>query len=214
MKKIYVVIKGKIPGIYYDWKHVEENVKGFKGAIFKSFNDINQANQYFNSFKNTLTQAENNKDIVKSLNEDSINKYYSFFVDGSYNKINKKIGYGFVCIKNNQVFYQESNQISDYEYLNFKQSLNITGEIVGTMKLINYSLKNNFEKIKIYYDYEGIEKWFNQLWKPNSKIAIYYQNFSIEIKNKNIEILFQKVKSHSNIEFNDLADQLAKSAIK
>ena len=36
-KKIYVVKKGRAPGIYYQWGETEEQVKGFSGAEYRSF---------------------------------------------------------------------------------------------------------------------------------------------------------------------------------
>lgn len=35
----YVVWAGRVPGIYHSWSECEQQVKGFKGARFKSFQD-------------------------------------------------------------------------------------------------------------------------------------------------------------------------------
>ena len=49
-KKWYVVWKGKKPGIYSTWAECEKQVKGFKGAKFKSFPSYEEAEAAFNNF--------------------------------------------------------------------------------------------------------------------------------------------------------------------
>jgi ribonuclease HI len=41
--KLYVVIKGRIPGIYQSWDECQLQVKGFSGAIYKSFKSMDDA---------------------------------------------------------------------------------------------------------------------------------------------------------------------------
>ena len=64
----------------------------------------------------------------------------------------------------------------------------------------------------MYYDYEGIEKWYTNVWKANSLIAKKYTEFRDKIS-ADIKINFHKVKSHSNDKYNDMADNLAKKAL-
>ena len=45
-KNFYCVIKGRIPGIYTNWADCEKQVKKFKGAKFKGFATMEQAQQY------------------------------------------------------------------------------------------------------------------------------------------------------------------------
>ncbi|MDE6473331.1 MAG: hypothetical protein K2K73_02855 [Ureaplasma sp.] len=59
----------------------------------------------------------------------------------------------------------------------------------------------------------GIEKWFNNEWKANTEISIFYKNFLNENKNKFDSIQFQKVEAHSGIEYNEKVDKLAKKAL-
>lgn len=42
-KKVYVVWQGKVPGIYHSWAECQEQTKGFKGAKFKSFASLTEA---------------------------------------------------------------------------------------------------------------------------------------------------------------------------
>ena len=45
-KQYYVVIKGRVPGIYNDWESCKSQVNGFKGAKYKGFKTAQEAQQY------------------------------------------------------------------------------------------------------------------------------------------------------------------------
>lgn len=42
-KKYYLVLQGKKPGIYHTWAECQRQIKGYKGAQFKSYEDYNDA---------------------------------------------------------------------------------------------------------------------------------------------------------------------------
>lgn len=44
--KYYAVRVGKEPGIYTDWSEVQPLVSGFKDAIYKSFNTLEDAEDF------------------------------------------------------------------------------------------------------------------------------------------------------------------------
>lgn len=46
MPKVYAVKEGKTKGIFTSWNECQEQVKGYKGAQFKSFNNIEDAKEY------------------------------------------------------------------------------------------------------------------------------------------------------------------------
>lgn len=48
-QKYYVVLEGHTPGIYETWTDAQKQINGFKGAKFKSFEDLNTANQVWES---------------------------------------------------------------------------------------------------------------------------------------------------------------------
>jgi len=61
-KKFYVVWKGLKPGIYDNWNECEKQIKGFEGALYKSFETytdaekafISKPHQYFTKKKSTI----------------------------------------------------------------------------------------------------------------------------------------------------------------
>lgn len=48
-KNYYVVLVGRTPGIYTTWSDCEAQVKGFKGAKYKGFKTIQEAQEYISS---------------------------------------------------------------------------------------------------------------------------------------------------------------------
>lgn len=83
---------------------------------------------------------------------------------------------------------------------------------MGSQKAILWALENGYKKITIYYDYEGIEKWANGIWKANKPGTQRYKAFIAE-KRQEIEIAFRKVAAHTGVKYNEMADQLAKQAL-
>lgn len=214
-KKYYVVLKGKKTGIFNSWQECQKNVFGFSGAIYKSFDDLEEANKYLNSFSsnnnqnksinNLMTNEQVNKDVKKFLQKG----YTIAFVDGSYNHVIKRFGYGVVIFD-----LQDKKQLfKSYDYQQFLSSRNVSGEIFGVIAALNWCVLNQKTKIKIYYDYEGIERWFDKSWDAKTKIAKFYVNELDKIVNKFESILFFKVRAHSEIEYNEIADKLAKQSL-
>ncbi len=215
-KKYYSVAVGKKTGIFENWKDCQNSISGFKNAVYKSFNTIEEAKLFLNNFKNNNFNQELTDDnlVKKSVSLDIEKKIVPVFVDGSFNKKNQKIGYGILIITS--LDFSKSvtffNCLTQNEYQKYKSHLNVAGEIIGTINAIKFCLDNNFKNIKIYYDYAGIEKWVTKEWKAKTSISLNYLNFIEEVKQK-INLLFQKVKSHNNIEYNSIVDELAKKSV-
>ena len=57
MTKYYAVAKGHNPGIYTDWTTTNENIKGFAGAIYKSFKTMEEAQEYINNYNTNNSNA-------------------------------------------------------------------------------------------------------------------------------------------------------------
>lgn len=51
------------------------------------------------------------------------------------------------------------------------ESRNIAGEIEGVKQAILWAIENKKQKIKIFYDYVGIEKWATKEWNAKAKIS-------------------------------------------
>ena len=45
-KKCYGVRRGRCPGVYHSWPEAEAQIKGFKGAQFKGFKTLAEAESF------------------------------------------------------------------------------------------------------------------------------------------------------------------------
>lgn len=194
-KKYYVVKKGKNIGIYQTWDECKMQVNGYKGAEFKSFLTLEEANDFFN--------GENHINIKSS--QEVIEAY----VDGSYENCINEYGSGVVIIKDNEVIETFSKKGKNKKLVSMR---NVAGEIEAAKIAMNYCIRNNIKNLILYFDYEGIEKWCIGSWKTNKEGTIEYKKFYDSIKNL-LNIKFVKVKAHSGNKYNEEADRLAKRAI-
>lgn len=193
MSKYYAVKKGKKPGIYNNWQTCKENVYGFSGAVYKSFQTLEEAQAY-----------------IKDTNEQKIiGDGLIAYVDGSYNIKTKVYGYGCVLIDNQKVIKEISDTGSNEEDASMR---NVAGEIQGSLRAIEYAIAHNYPAIYIYYDYEGIQRWATGEWKANKRGTQEYVSLINKYKEK-IDINFIKVLAHSGDKYNDEADLLAKKAV-
>jgi len=124
------------------------------------------------------------------------------YVDGSYHKQKKTVGYGAVILKGDKELIRLSGRVNKYT-----ESRQIGGELKGTMAVIRWCEENNVSEIDIYYDYKGIEMWATGRWKTEKPISQEYRAFMQQSK---IKVHWHKVKSHTGVHWNEVADELAK----
>lgn len=192
MSKYYAVKKGRTTGIFESWAECEKQVKGFSGAEYKSFKDKADALNFL-------------KEEKKVIDDYGLIAY----VDGSFNIKTKEYGYGCVIIENQQVIQKLYGKDDCLDYASMR---NVAGEILGSLKAIEFAIEKGVSSIYIYYDYEGIEKWATKKWKANKKGTIEYVQ-AIDNYSKKIHISFIKVLAHSGDLYNEMADKLAKKAV-
>ena len=118
--------------------------------------------------------------------------------------------YGFLVVKNDEILYEDNGVGYDKEAIALR---NVSGEVEGAMKAIEYAIENGYKDIVLCYDYQGIESWALGTWKRNNRITQNYNEFMQE-KFKLIKVRFKKIKGHSGNKFNDRADILAKKALE
>ena len=191
--KYYAVKRGRQAGIYLSWKECEEQIKGFSGAVYKSFTSLDQAKEYIKEVKE------------KPLTGQGLVAY----VDGSYNIKTKEYGYGCVLLEGQTVILETKGNGKDEDMASMR---NVAGEIIGSEVAIQYAIDKGYDYICVYYDYEGIEKWANHEWKANKKGTQAYQKF-IDVARTKIHVKFIKVLAHSGDYYNEKADQLAKASV-
>lgn len=190
--KYYAVKVGKKPGIYHTWEECKEQVNGVNGAIYKSFTSLSEAENFLN---------DQEEEIILDMP--------TCYIDGSYDAKSEAYSFGGVLLlETEKITFKKAFAKDEYS-----QYRNVAGEIKGAAYIMNYAIKRGLKKLRICYDYMGIEKWYTGSWKANSKIALEYLNFADAIRGK-LEVEFVKIKSHTNNKYNDLADSLAKEALE
>lgn len=196
----YAVKKGFSTGIFEKWSEAQKATTGFSNPEFKKFRTKEEAEAYLND-----------RDIwVEQVAKDNQEGFLVAFTDGSYDKELNRYSYGVILILPDGTEKSICGYGSNKDYLD---TTNVTGEIFGVINAFDWALSYGFEKIKIYHDYEGLSKWISGEWKTNAKSSkMYYQLYTTKFKDL-LNVEFCKVPSHSNIVYNEKADQIAKSAL-
>ena len=234
-KKFYAVRQGRVPGVYTTWSDCEKQVKGYGGAIYKSFSTEAEAHAFvedsglsLNDFMSAKKSEPKSPQEVKSksINSRSIgssssvqNKvsasvvkpdftkpdYVVAYIDGSYNKETNTVGAGGVIFLNGN---RETFSFSsiDERYTSF---WNVAGELLAAMHVMKYAVDNGITECSLYYDYMGIELWATKGWKRNNALTQEYAAFYDSIKDR-VRVHFHKVAAHTGDTYNEMADALAK----
>lgn len=202
-KKYYAVAKGKTPGIYFTWDDCKAQIEHVSGAVYKGFETLSEAESFVTGFLQ-VTDDNNNGKLTGVSSKTCLVAY----VDGSYDDSQKRYAYGCVFVLPNEVITLNGSD-GDEMYISMR---NVAGEILGSENAIEWAIQRGYEKVIIYYDYEGIEKWANHIWKANKPGTIRYQQY-VEEKRQKIEISFCKVTAHTGDTYNEMADKLAKEAL-
>ena len=230
-KKIYAVRKGRVTGIFQTWDDCRASVDGYTGAEYKEFSTLQEALDYMGS-ESCGKQAAGGKEAGKREQKavksrkvskaarpgqappgelvlpDSPDKVIAY-VDGSYDHSLKKYAFGCVFILPDGRIYTESGNGDNPESLALR---NVTGEMLGSMFAVRFAMVNGFKQVEIRYDYEGIEKWVTGAWRSRTDLTQKYAR-AMQGWGRSVKIIFTKVAAHTNVYYNEMADQLAKGAL-
>lgn len=219
-KKFYAVRKGKTVGMFSTWDECKSSVDGYPGAEYKGFVTLEEARGYLgdagiDSVEYIESQAdrrfteEGKRMELQKATECPKQGCLLAYVDGSYDDSIKKYAFGCVFITETGDIYTEFGNGDNPQSL---QHRNVTGEMLGAMYAVKAAMLNGYKEIEIRYDYEGIEKWVTGQWRSKTELTQKYA-LSMREWSKSIGIHFTKVAAHSNVTYNELADQLAKQGL-
>lgn len=207
-KKFYGVKKGKTIGIFSSWADCKAAVDGYSGAEYKGFATLEEAKIYMGEYD--VTPGENvSKHASLGSSELPAEGCLLAYVDGSYDDSIKKYAFGCVFITEKGHIFTEYGNGDNPQSL---QHRNVTGEMLGAMYAVKVAMLNGFQAVEIRYDYEGIEKWVTGAWRSKTELTQKYAT-SMREWSAGIKISFHKVPAHSNVKFNEVADQLAKKGL-
>ena len=234
-KKFYAVRNGRVPGVYMTWADCEKQVKGFGGAIYKSFSTEAEARAFvedsglsLSDFMSANKSEPKSSQDVKSISIGSKSVGSTFraqskvsasvvipdftksnhvvaYIDGSYNKGTNTVGAGGVIFLNGN---RETFSFPSTEerYTSF---WNVAGELLAAMYVMKYAVNRGIPECSLYYDYMGIEMWATKGWKRNNVLTQQYAAFYDSIKDR-VRVHFYKVAAHTGDTYNEMADALAK----
>jgi ribonuclease HI len=189
-QKYYAVRSGRKTGIFLTWEECKESVRAFAGAEFKSFKDEKSALTYLAG--NPVIQIPVDKGLVA-------------YVDGSFR--DGVYSCGCVILLDGEVVAELSGTGDK-----FPESRNISGEILGAVKAVEWGIANSHAAITICHDYSGVGKWATGEWKANFPVSRKYKEYMEKAAAK-IAVSFKKVTAHAGDIYNERADKLAGLAL-
>ena len=198
--KYYAVKRGHSTGVFDSWADCQKATQGFSGADFRSFSSREEAEAFIQD-----------KDLWKErVSKDNTDGFPVAFTDGSFDESLSRYSYGVILISPDG---QESIICGFGDNKRFIESKNIIGEIFGVINAFDWAVSNGYDKIKVYHDYEGLPKWLSGEWAAKTEASKMFVGLFNAKYDGIINPVFEKVPGHSNISYNDRADQLAKSAL-
>ena len=208
-KKIYAVKKGHKTGLFESWEECKAAVDGFSGAEYKGFKERNEAWEYL-GISSEANKSEKTAELDKAQKEVPADKESLIaYVDGSYEHSLLKYAFGCVFLLPDGRVLTENGSGNNPDSAKLR---NVTGEMLGAMFAVRWAIKNGFRKIEIRYYYEGVEKWVTGAWKSKTELTGKYA-MAMRSWSSKIQITFTKVAAHTNVFYNEMADQLAKAAL-
>ena len=217
-KKVYAVRKGRTTGIFTDWDTCKAQVDGFPGAEYKSFANPQDALNYLEGGQTSFaglggpTPEGSFAGLGEASSSDFDSRYKDkvrAYVDGSFDAATSRFSCGVVFIDRDAKPIQ-MNQAFDDEAL--AEHRNVSGEVMGAMKAIDYAMEHGHTELIVFHDYEGIAKWANDEWKANNTLTKHYKDF-VKTARISMKIDFVKVAAHTGNKYNEMADKLAKEAL-
>ncbi|GBG56124.1 RNase H [Sporomusaceae bacterium FL31] len=199
-KKYYGVKVGRVPGVYQTWDECKKQVIGYPGALYKGFASLQEVQEYVSGALLSGSSATDDTDPTYP------GRYYDIYVDGSY--VNKQYSWAFVVYDGTQIIHTGSGLGKDTEAAAIH---NVAGELEAAVQAMQWSDEQDVDYVIIHHDYIGISEWATGKWKTNNQFTKAYAQFASKYLHK---VKFNKVSGHTGIEGNELADKLARGALK
>ncbi|MBS5148287.1 MAG: viroplasmin family protein [Veillonella sp.] len=205
-KKFYAVRQGRVPGVYTTWADCEKQVKGFGGAIYKSFPTEAEARAFVDdsglSLSDFMSAKRSEPKSPQAVKSKSMNSRPIGFSSKVQNKVSPDV------VKPD---FTKADHIIAYIDGSYNKGTNTVGSggvifLNGTRKTFSFPC---IPECSLYYDYMGIEMWATKRWKRNNALTQQYAAFYDSIKNR-VRVHFHKVAAHTGDTYNEMADALAK----
>lgn len=218
-KSWYAVKKGKNTGLFQNWEDCRASVEGVPGAVFKGFYTKEEAEAYLGREPSKgkaaaaalFPEAEARLEKAAHLKREPPldQEEMTVYVDGSYAPFlpgRYAFGAVFLYKGKTETFCQS------FEDRETAKMRNVAGEIAGARFAMETCLARGIFRMVLYYDYAGIENWCTGAWQANKKGTKALRDYYASVKDR-LHVEFRKVKSHTGVTYNEMADRLAKEAL-
>lgn len=194
--KYYVIVSGHTPGIYTDWPTAESMIKGFPGAIFKSFSNLKDAENFMEQSITPKSTADKPITVPRTL--PLVDKTLAYTKGNS-------CGFGIVIIS------RDGDKITAYGRVPLDSNVNITElySVYVTLSLVRgdiviYTDSSYVVKCFTHYIHNWIENGWNDV--PNHHLIepIY---FLMKDRNISFEYVPPNSSSELNLEVTSLANK-------
>lgn len=139
-----------------------------------------------------------------------LEEYPHIYSDGSYDKKTDHYGYATIIIfpdgRDPYIRYGKGTHGVDNGW-------QVNGEVAGVMLGLQALADAGYKHMVVNYDLKNIELWANGVWQAKKTYSIRYREYVSKLRSQGIEILFEKVKSHSGDKYNEWADYYAKKGL-
>ena len=203
--KFYAVRVGRRPGIYSTWDACQKEVKGFPGAMYKSFASEEDAQVF-------IEGTPRHKLIDKQEGLDSVSTFslpVDIWVDGScfqHAQHGLKCGWAFAVFEGERELHRANGNDIPEEA---RPQRNVAGETCAVLRALAWCQQKGISTAKIYYDYQGLASWPDGTWKTKNS---WTQRYAETVQHSGVQVEWVKVQAHSGVPRNELVDQLAKEA--
>ena len=186
-KKFYVVWKGNNPGVYFSWGECQNEIKNVKGALYKSFKNLEEAKDAFSNGYEYYKKSENIKNLDDGPDLNSIS------VDAASSGNPGLMEYQGVDTKTKEVLFKMGP---------FKNATNNIGEFLALVHGIAMMEKQNKKKI-IYSDSITAISWVNKKKcqtklkrnEENKDVFILIERAILWLKKNNFSVKIKKWKT-------------------
>jgi ribonuclease HI len=144
----YVVWKGNVPGIYTSWDECHKQINGFKGAMFKGFQDMPSAENAFRQKPEKVIFNKPKKIEISTTSSYPIQE--SIVVDAAWNSVNKDMEYQGILYKTGKRIFHNGPM---------PNGTNNIGEFLAIVHALGYCKKHALNEIPIYSDSRNAIGW-------------------------------------------------------
>lgn len=191
-KKFYAVREGRTTGIFTSWAECSESVQGFSGAAYKSFETLEEAQQYMGQGQSSAPKMPVDELLVA-------------YTDGSWS--GRRYGWGVLIVEPGTGETHEFYGWGDDPDL--ASANNVAGETIAALRAMQYAIDNGYDELILRHDYTGVRDWATGAWAAKTPVARQYVQGISRIKDAGLRVRYEKVKGHSGNWGNEQADQLA-----